>query len=159
MVSGTRTQVSPVADAEHKTAERAASRRMTVPADDEHPRFQMTAFRQHNVADALHVIEVGQILSGGEFARQIKNPGTFSIHRRHVMIRYQHYLFRIPHPDPQFFEDRLNSARAARIVDHGEIDIAGHNLAGGHGLPACGVGNNFLCERLCHMNSVIRCRG
>jgi hypothetical protein len=64
--------------------------------------------------------------------------------------RDHHQPVRVPNPDPEPFEHGFEPPRAARIVDHGEIDPAGHDLAGRNRLAAGGAGDDLLGEGLTH---------
>ena len=70
--------------------------------------------------------------------------------QRIEVIGDHHQPVRVPDPDAQAFKHGFQAARAARIVDHGEIDPAGYDLAGRDRCAARGTGDKLLGEGLGH---------
>ena len=99
------------------------------------------------MADTLHVVEIGQVLVGRELTRHIQNTRAFSINCRHIVIRNQHDLLRIPHTDPEFIEYRLNPTGATGIVDHRQINRACHYFAGRDRVTTGSMSDDLLGER------------
>ena len=116
---------------------------MAVTADAEHAGRQMSAFRQHNMADPLLVIEIGDLLVPDPLAGQrLDGAGLFGIGRNIVIGDHNHP---VPVPDaaPEPLQHRLHPARAAGIMDHRQIDLADDDIAcRDAGLPG-GAGDQF----------------
>ena len=140
------------ADPEHIGAEGAAGRRMAVAAHNEHAGPEMAAFGQDDVADALAVME-GDLALARPLPGQFKNARALVGVARHEMIGYQHHFLRIKQADAQLAQDRLDPARAARIVNHGEIDRGGDDLSRRDRLAAGRACDDLLRQRLRHHTS------
>ena len=159
IVSGTLSQISPVAstpghfgctDAEHVGAEGAAGRRMAVAADHEHAGLEMPALRQHDVADALAVVEAGELVLGRELARDLADAARLVVARRNVVIADQHDLARVPQSDAEALEDRRHAPRPAGVVDHRKIDGARDDLAGHDALASGRARDDLFGQRHRH---------
>jgi hypothetical protein len=118
---------------------------MAVAADHEHARLQVTAFRQHDMADALAIVK-------GNAALLRPLPGQFEDacalvgFAGHEVVGNQDHLLRIEQADAELLQDRLDPARSAGIVDHGEIHHGGDDLARRYALAACGARDDLLCK-------------
>ena len=138
------------ADAEHEGAESAAGRRMAVAADDEHAGLQVAAFGQHDMADALHVVEIGDALLRHPVARELEDRGALGVDRRHVMVGNDDDARRVPDLGAETIQDRLGPARPAGIVDHGKVDLADDDLARPDTLSSRGARDDLFCEGCRH---------
>ena len=115
----------------------------------------MSPFRQDDMADTLHVVEMRKVLLDREFSGHIENTGAFGINRRHIVIGNQNNFFRIPHANTQLLQDRLNPARAAGVVDHRKINGACNDFTGRNGIAAGGMRDNLLGNCLIHDSSLL----
>ena len=132
---------------------------MRIAADRKHPRLQEALLHQHDVADALHVEELFNTELGRKLTRELEYGSRLRVHGRHEVIAHQYDLVRIPDPDAQLFQPRPDPARPARIEQQRQVDIAGNDLAGAHGLLAGGTGNNFLHKSCGHRRSLTEANG
>ncbi len=69
---------------------------MGIAADREHARPEVPAFRQHHVADALHVVEMRDAVGRDPFTRQVEDGGAVGVNRRYVVVADDDDLVRIP---------------------------------------------------------------
>jgi hypothetical protein len=138
------------ADAEHVGREGTPGGGMAVAADREHAGPEMAALGEHHVADALRVVEGADPGFLHPVARDLDDPAAFVIVRRQVVIGDHDDLGRIPYLCAEALEAWLQPARAARVVDHRKVDLAGDDLARGDVLAAAGAGHELLGEGARH---------
>jgi hypothetical protein len=138
------------ADAEHVRAEGPAGARMAVAADGEHARAQMPALGQHYVADALPVVEIEDAGVRRPVSRDVDDAPAFLVVGGKVMVGDEHYLRRVPDLRAQALEHRFDAPRPARVMHHGEIHLAGDDLARRDRGPAGGARDELLGKRLEH---------
>ena len=125
---------------------------MAVATDDEHARFQMTALRKHDVANALAVVE-SNLAFLRPTASQFEDMRTLIGIARHKMVGDQHHLRRIEQANAELAQDRLDAARAARVVDDGKVDPRGDNIPGANRVTARCAGYELFCKRRGHYTS------
>src|SRR5262249_9765651 len=101
------------ADAEHEAAEGAGRRRMRIAADREDAGPQVTVLGQHDVADALHVVEGGDTFALHPFAGEIEDRRTLRIDRRQVVVGGADDAARVPQLDAETLQHWREAPRAA----------------------------------------------
>src|SRR6267142_6598022 len=138
------------ADAEHVGGKGAAGGRMAVAADGEHPRLEMAALGQHDMADALRVVEVVDARFAHPVARDAQDLAALVVVLGEIVVGDDHHLRRIPHLRAQALEQRLHAPRSARVMHHREIDLARDDLARRHRRTTGGACDELLGERLLH---------
>ena len=134
------------AHADHEGTEGAAAGRMRIAADAEHARLHVAVFLQHHVADAEHVV-VGHALGLRPAPGHGQDLGTFHVHGRDEVVRYDDHLVRVPDPGAELFQARGHPPRPAGVVHHQQIQPGGEDFAGTHALAAAGTGNDLLGKR------------
>src|SRR5260221_1354571 len=123
---------------------------MAVAADGKHAGTQVPALGQHDVADALRVVEVVDTDFLPPLAGDADDVAALLVVSGEVVIGDDHHLRGVPDLRVQALEHRLEAARSARVVHHGKVDLAGDDLARRHRVFAAGAGTEFLRERLFH---------
>src|SRR5581483_3528984 len=83
-------------------------------------------------------------------ARDAQDLAALVVVLREVMVGDHYDLRWIPHLGAKALEHRLQSPRAARVVHHGEIDLARHDFARRDALAPGRARNELLRERLAH---------
>src|SRR2546427_8056288 len=123
---------------------------MAVAADREHARPEMPALGQHDVADALRVVEAVEAGFAHPFPGDADDPAPFAVVGRKVVIGDYPHLARVPDFRPQVLEHRLHAPRPARVVHHRQVDLAGDDLAGRDRAAARRPRHELLGQRLFH---------
>ena len=85
--------------------------------------------RHHNMADALAVIHMRQVLLACPVPGNAHNLAGLVVPFRHVVIHHQYHARLVPNLGTQFFEHGFESARPRRVVKHGQVNLAVDNLA------------------------------
>ena len=132
------------ADTEHVGTESAAGRRVRIAADAQHARSDVAVLRHHHVAYAHAVVNVRQILFACPVARDAHDAARVVVTLGHVVVHHQHDARLVPDLCTQFFQHRLQPARARRVVEHRHVDLAGDDLADRHALATAGMRDELL---------------
>src|SRR5215470_1203479 len=103
----------------------------------------MALLRQHHVTDADPVVEAFHARAPHPLARGGDDALRLVVVRRQVMVGDDHDLLRVPDLRAEPLEHRLHPPRAARVVHHREVDLAGHDLAGRDGRSPRGAGDEL----------------
>src|SRR5581483_2261407 len=99
-------------------------------AHNEHARLEVAALGKHHMTDALHVVEMGNALRRDPFSCEGKNGRALSIEGGYIVVRHDHDPVGVPNLDAKALQYRFHPSRAAGIMHHGEIVLAGDDLAG-----------------------------
>ena len=100
------------ANSKHVGAESSARWRMRVAADTEHSRAYMAMLGHHDMANALAVVHVRQVLFTRPIAGNAHDPAGLFIAFRHIVVNHQHDARLVPDLRTQLFQHRLEPARA-----------------------------------------------
>ena len=134
-------------DAKHVGAKSTAGGRMRITANAEHARPDMPGLRHHHMADAQAVVDMRQGLLGGPFTRDAHDAARLFVDRRHIVVEHEHDLVFVPDFRAQLGQHRLQSTRAAGVVEHRQVDPASHDLTRLHHRAASRLCNKFLRQR------------
>jgi hypothetical protein len=112
--------------------------------------MEMTALGKHYMADPLGLVIAAQ----GPLRRPVPGQGLY-LHALGVtladeVIGDEHYPVRVPDIDTELLELRGQAPWAAGVVHHGEVDMAGDDLARTNVLSPGGPGKDLFCERHGH---------
>ena len=102
----------------------------------------MSPLGKHHVADALLIVEVGNIFILNPLARQLLDGTGFVRVGRHIMVGDDNNPVLVPDVTSSL-QHRLDPARPAGIVDHRKIDLAHDNLANRHRRLSGGASDQF----------------
>src|SRR5215467_10850150 len=108
----------------------------------------MALLRQHHVTDADPVVEAFHARALHPLARGGDDALRLVVVRRQVMVGDDHDLLRVPDLRAEPLEHRLHPPRAARVMHHREVDLAGHDLAGRDDRSPRGAGDELLGKGL-----------
>ncbi len=129
---------------------------MRVAAHTEHAGLYMAVLRHHHMADALAVVNVGQVLLARPVARNAYDAARLVVTFRHIVVHHQYDTGFVPDLRTQFFQHGLEPARARRVVEHCHVDLAGHDLAGRDRRAASRSGDQFLRKALAHVVRLVQ---
>src|SRR5512145_3361291 len=117
---------------------------MAVAADREHAWAQMAAFRQHDMADTLLVVEVVDASVAHPVTREADDLAALIVVGRHVVVGDHDHLRGIPNFGAETLEHRLHAPRPTRVVHHREIYLARDDLARRYPVTARGARHQLL---------------
>src|SRR2546422_11197531 len=123
---------------------------MAVAADHEHSRPEVPPLGQHDVADALRIVEIVDASFAPPFPGDADDPAAFVVVGRKVVIGDHHHLARVPDFRAEALEHRLHAPRPARVVHHRQVDLAGDDFARRDRAAARCPRHQLLCQRLFH---------
>jgi hypothetical protein len=118
--------------AEHVTTKGTARGGMGVTAHTEHAGLQMTPLGQHHMTNALAVDDMRQFPLSGRIAGDLHDLLRIGILRRNIVVQHQNHFVGIPNLRTQLLEHRLQTPRARRVVEHGQVHLAGQHFANSH---------------------------
>ena len=108
----------------------------------------MAFLGQDDVADALVADEVLDLVGFAPGIADVLDVLAFRRIQIDVVVGDHDQLVHVPDGHAQFIQLFPGCARSRRIMDHGQVDIAGHNIARLHRFLARGAGEDLFTYRL-----------
>ena len=128
----------------HVGAEGAAGAGVRVGTDAEHAGQDVPMLRHHHMANAFRVVNVRQALFDRPLPGAANDDARFVVGLGHMVVDHEDHLVLVPDRRAEFLQQGLQPARPAAVVEHHQVELAGHGIAGPDLLSAAGTGHEFL---------------